>query len=131
MRRENLTELRATGTEPGPAPHVKVVRTGFEGLSKAVQRGVRSADRRERDLAVAKKALEFGGRLSFQGGMSIQRTLPFGKPEDVRREVKALAEAMAPGGGFIFCTAHNIQADTSIENFLELLRAYKDYGAYC
>ena len=41
-----------------------------------------------------------------------------------------LAEAMAPGGGFIFCTAHNIQADTPIENILEMLRAYKEYGAY-
>ena len=74
---------------------------------------------------------EFGDRLAFHGGISIQRTLPFGTPEDVRNEVRDRVEALAPGGGYILCTAHNIQADTPVENVQELLRAYKDYGSYC
>ena len=73
---------------------------------------------------------EFGHRLTFHGGISIQRTLPFGTPEDVRNEVRDRVKALAPGGGYILCTAHNIQADTPIENVKELLGAYKDYGCY-
>lgn len=73
---------------------------------------------------------EFGDRLCFQGGVSIQRTLPFGSPDDVRREVKRLAETLAPSGGYIFGTAHNIQADTLLENVEALLAAYHDFGRY-
>jgi len=71
---------------------------------------------------------EFGDRLCFQGGVSIQRTLPYGTPDDVHREVRALAEAMGPGG-YIFCTSHNIQADTPMTNVRALLDAYREYGA--
>ena len=72
----------------------------------------------------------FGDRLAFHGGLSIQRTLPFGTPEDVRREVKDRVEALAPGGGYILCTSHNIQADTPVENVKALLEAYRTCGWY-
>ena len=73
---------------------------------------------------------EFGNRLAFHGGISIQRTLPFGTPGEVRTEVKDRVEALGPGGGYILCTAHNIQADTPVENVEALLSAYKEYGHY-
>jgi uroporphyrinogen decarboxylase len=72
----------------------------------------------------------FGNRLSFHGSISIQRTLPFGTPDDVRNEVQERMETLAPGGGFIFCTAHNIQADTPTENILALFEAYQAFGQY-
>lgn len=73
---------------------------------------------------------EFGGRLSFHGGISVQRTLPFGTPQDVAAEVKDRVEALSAGGGYILCTSHNIQADAPIANVLALLQAYGDYGRY-
>ncbi|MFH1024292.1 MAG: uroporphyrinogen decarboxylase family protein [Planctomycetota bacterium] len=73
---------------------------------------------------------EFGKRLAFQGGISVQKTLPFGTPEDVRREVKRVRETLAPGGGYIFCTSHNIQADAPLRNIQALLDAYREYGNY-
>jgi len=73
---------------------------------------------------------EFGDRLAFHGGISIQKTLPFGTRREIRDEVRNRIEALAPGGGYILCTSHNIQADTPIENVRELLGAYKDYGHY-
>jgi uroporphyrinogen decarboxylase len=73
---------------------------------------------------------EFGNCLAFHGGVSIQRTLPFGSPAEVRREVRERVEALAAGGGYILCTSHNIQADTPIENVQHLLQAYHDYGRY-
>ncbi len=73
---------------------------------------------------------KFGERLAFQGGISIQRTLPFGRREDVRGEVRDRIEALAPGGGYILCTAHNIQIDTPVANVKELLKACEEYGRY-
>jgi len=73
---------------------------------------------------------DFGDALSFQGGISVQRTLPFGTPEEVRREVRDRIEALAPGGGYIFGTAHNLQADVPMENFEALMEAYREYGMY-
>ena len=72
----------------------------------------------------------FGQQLSFHGSISIQKTLPFGTPDDVRNEVKERFESLGPGGGFIFCTAHNIQADTPTENVVALFDAYREYGRY-
>jgi len=73
---------------------------------------------------------EYGGALAFQGGISIQRTLPFGTPTDVREEVRDTLAALMPGGGYIACTAHNIQADTPPENVNALLAAYREFGRY-
>ena len=73
---------------------------------------------------------DFGDRICFQGGVSIQSVLPHGTPDQVRRHVESLFGAMAPGGGFIACTSHNIQADTSMENINALFDAYGRYGSY-
>ncbi len=73
---------------------------------------------------------KFGKDLSFQGGMDIQQVLPLGTPEDVRKMVKYAAENAKRGGGYIFGTAHNIQADTHIENVAALFEAYHEYGVY-
>jgi len=72
----------------------------------------------------------FGERLCFHGSISIQKTLPFGTPDEVREEVRERCETLAPGGGFIFCSAHNIQADTPIENVEALFDAYHVFGRY-
>jgi uroporphyrinogen decarboxylase len=73
---------------------------------------------------------EFGGRMCFQGGIGIQRALPFGTAADVRAEVRERIEALAPGGGYIISTAHNIQGDTPVENVLALIAAYEEFGRY-
>lgn len=82
-----------------------------------------------RGMEPAKLKTKYGGKLAFHGGVSIQRTLPHGTPEDVREEVKRLAAVMGEGGGYVFCTAHNIQADTPMRNVLELMASYRAYGA--
>jgi uroporphyrinogen decarboxylase len=73
---------------------------------------------------------EFGDRICFQGGIGIQRALPFGTPADVRAEVQERMAALAPGGGYIVSTAHNIQGDTPVENVLALIAAYDEFGRY-
>jgi hypothetical protein len=73
----------------------------------------------------------FGDRVSFWGGgVDTQRTLPFGKPEDVRREVKERIEVLGRGGGLVFNTVHNVQAGVPAENLLALYEAVRDFGRY-
>ena len=70
----------------------------------------------------------YGERLVFWGGgVDTQKTLPFGTPQQVRDEVRERIEIFAPGGGFVFCTIHNIQANTPIENLLAVSEVVKEY----
>lgn len=62
---------------------------------------------------------EYGRDLSFWGGgVDTQTTLPFGSLEDIRREVRERIALLAPGGGFVFGTIHNIQPDIAPEKIL-------------
>ncbi len=71
---------------------------------------------------------EYGGRLAFHGGISVQQTMPRGTSADVRAAVKRMADSARGRGGYIFCTAHNIQADTPPENTRALVEAYHEFG---
>lgn len=73
---------------------------------------------------------QFARRLAFHGGISIQRTMPFGSVKDIRDEVQTRIRDLASGGGYILCTSHNVQADTSLENVTTLFQAYNDFGKY-
>jgi uroporphyrinogen-III decarboxylase len=74
---------------------------------------------------------QFGNELVFWGGgVDTQRTLPFGSPEEVRREVRERIEIFGRAGGFVFNTIHNIQARVPPENLVALfdaVQAYRDY----
>lgn len=80
------------------------------------------------EIALMKR--EFGRRLCFQGGIDIQHVLPSGSPGDVAEHVRDRAAILAPGGGYIFGTAHNILPDTPTENILAMVGAYHKYGLY-
>ena len=54
----------------------------------------------------------FGDRLCFQGGISVQTTLPFGTPEEVRQEVEERIRVLGRNGGYILGPSHAIQAGT-------------------
>jgi uroporphyrinogen decarboxylase len=74
---------------------------------------------------------EFGDCLTFWGGgVDTQRVLPRGTTEQVREEVKRRIEDLAPGGGFVFATVHNIQADVPPENILAMWEAVQEFGRY-
>ncbi len=55
----------------------------------------------------------FGDRLSFYGGISTQKTLPYGTPRQVRDEVKRLLEKVGKNGGFIAAPAHDVPKDAA------------------
>ncbi len=72
----------------------------------------------------------YHGRLSFHGGISIQRALPRGEPADIRREVEGVVSRLSRGGGYVLSTAHNVQADCPLGNVEALLTAYRELGQY-
>ena len=76
------------------------------------------------DLATLKTV--FGARLTFWGGISTQQTLPFGTPDDVRREARRVRDLMAAGGGYIFAPAQGIQDDVPVANVLALLEVARE-----
>lgn len=65
----------------------------------------------------------FGDRLCLYGGIRTQSTLPFCAPDEVRAEVKAVAERMAVGGGFILAPGITLQHDVPLANLLALIDA--------
>ncbi|NOZ20354.1 MAG: hypothetical protein GXP25_04615 [Planctomycetes bacterium] len=70
----------------------------------------------------------YGDRLCFEGGISVQQTLPFGAPEDVRNEVKSRIDVLGRSGGYILGPSHAIQAGTPPENivaFFDTAAAYR------
>jgi len=69
-------------------------------------------------------------RLAFHGGLSTQRTLPYGSVQDVRKETARLLQAGRPGG-YIFAPAHAVEGDVPLENmlaFIEILHAQSGYA---
>ena len=74
---------------------------------------------------------DFGEALTFWGGgVDTQWVLPQGTPEEVKDEVRKNIEILAPGGGYVFNTVHNIQADEPVENLLAMYEAFAEYGVY-
>ena len=74
----------------------------------------------------AKLKDEFGSEMTFWGGgCDTQSVLARGTPADVRAEVRRRVDDLAPGGGFVFCQVHNIQADVPVENILAM---YEELG---
>jgi uroporphyrinogen decarboxylase len=63
---------------------------------------------------------KYGDGLCFEGGVSVQTTLPFGSPADVQAEVEQLVSILGENGGYILGPSHWIQAGTPPENILTM-----------
>jgi uroporphyrinogen decarboxylase len=75
-----------------------------------------------------KRAL--GKEMFFYGGIDVQETLPWGKPEDVRAEVRSRIWEMGHGGGFLLSSSHRLEHDVPIENTLAMIDEAHEYGVY-
>ena len=73
-------------------------------------------------------ARHYGGKVCFNGGIDVQRTLIFGTPEDVRREVHELVGMFGGrGGGYIAGTSHIVMPETPLDNVVAMYEALTEY----
>ncbi len=80
-------------------------------------------------MDVASLMPRYRGRLTFHGGLSTQRTLPYGTPEDVRRETRNLI-ALGRDGGYILSPAHAVEGDVPLENMLAFIDEAKSQPGF-
>ena len=74
---------------------------------------------------------QFGDRIVFWGGAcDCQGTLAFGTPDQVAQEVSQSIRVLAPGGGYVLTSVHNIQAAVPPENVLALFETALAAGRY-
>ena len=71
----------------------------------------------------------YRGRLAFYGGLSTQRTLPFGTAEDVRAETRRLLD-LGRQGSYIFAPAHDVEGDVPLENMLAFIEVVQGQPGY-
>jgi uroporphyrinogen decarboxylase len=69
----------------------------------------------------------WGDRLCFEGGVSVQTTLPFGTVEEVRAEVRERIDVLGRGGGYILGPSHWIQAGTPAENVVAMFDMAREH----
>ncbi len=80
-----------------------------------------------RDMEAARLKKEFGSDITFWGGgCDTRNILNRGTPQQVRDHVKQQVDILAPGGGFVFNTVHNIMPDCPPENIIAMMEALDD-----
>jgi len=81
-----------------------------------------------RDMQPEKLKQEFGRDITFWGGgCDTRHILNRGTPQQVIDHVRHNIEILAPGGGFVFNTVHNILPDVPPENIEAMFQAIDEY----
>jgi len=75
------------------------------------------------EMAPERLDAEFGGRLTFHGGIDMQHLLPQGTPNQIQAEVRRYCKTLGRNGGYILGPAHLFQPDVPPENVLAVYRA--------
>jgi uroporphyrinogen decarboxylase len=68
-------------------------------------------------------------RLTFHGGMSTQRTLPYGTVDEVIAETERLLRA-GSAGNYIFAPAHAVEGDVPVENIVAMIETVQSQPGY-
>ena len=80
------------------------------------------------DIEQVKK--EYGTDLSFWGGISTQRLLPYATPEEVRRETARIMRIMGKGGGYIAAPTHSVPGDVPPANILAMVEVFQNQSRF-
>ena len=72
---------------------------------------------------------QYRGRLTFHGGLSTQKTLPYGTVDDVRHETGRLLE-IGRRGSYILAPAHDVQGDVPLDNMLAVIEIAQGQSAF-
>ena len=69
----------------------------------------------------------YGDKLSFDGTIGTQTTMPFGTPRDVRREVFKNLDITGEKGGLFVSPTHILEPEVPIENLIAYINACREY----
>jgi len=69
---------------------------------------------------------KFGAHLTFWGGISTQKDLPYVTPEEVKKIARETIKVLGKGGGYIAAPTHQVPADVPVENIIALAEAFKN-----
>lgn len=67
---------------------------------------------------------QWGDQITFGGGLGSQSTIPFGRPEEIRAEIRRLRREMGHGGGYILAPAKALQPETPTANAVAVLEGF-------
>ena len=103
----------------------------YDAIPDLIEAGVQILNPLQRSAAkmdIERLKREFGKDLCFWGGgIDVQQVLPFASVQEIEDEVKRTMEIMAPGGGYVFVPAHNIQPDVSPDRINAVYEAALKY----
>ncbi|MHB0997709.1 MAG: uroporphyrinogen decarboxylase family protein [Armatimonadota bacterium] len=104
----------------------------YDFLDDLVELGIDAIHplQRTAGMDLAKVKAEYGNKLCIIGNIDSSRTLPYGTPEEIEREVKEAIEAAAPGWGYILASDHSLHDGISVMNVMAMLDAGRKYGKY-
>jgi uroporphyrinogen decarboxylase len=94
-------------------------------IPELIECGVDSIEPIQKVQGMETEALKasYGASLAFQGGVDTQGVLPFGSPEDVRRETRRVIGTLGAGGGYILMASQGFEGDVPLENIEALYEA--------
>jgi len=70
---------------------------------------------------------KYGDRLSFNGTLGTQTTMPFGTPDDVRKAVRDNLDIAGDKGGLFVCPTHVVEPEVPWENIMAYFEACGEY----
>ncbi|MEM3872074.1 MAG: uroporphyrinogen decarboxylase family protein [Nitrososphaeria archaeon] len=97
-----------------------MIETGIDGINPV------QVSAKGMDTKILKE--KFGKKLIFWGAIDTQRILPFGKQDDVRREVRKRIKDLAQDGGYVLASVHNIQHGVPPENIIVMFDEAIKFG---
>lgn len=72
----------------------------------------------------------YGDRITFWGGISTQRCLPYADEQGVVAEIQRVARILRKGGGFILAPTHSVPFDVPPQNILAMADVFTHQERY-
>ena len=73
---------------------------------------------------------EFGRDIALVGNLDVGGSLSRGTQDDVRRDTRALIDAVGRDGGLVVASSHSITKNVKPENYLAMVETAQTYGIY-
>jgi uroporphyrinogen decarboxylase len=72
----------------------------------------------------------YGGKVSFWGGISTQKCLPQSTPEQVKKEIVRIINILGKNGGLIIAPTHSVPHDVPVENIIAMAEVFQNQNKY-